>query len=139
MTVCLEERRISQEFFDRVDRSMYILTAFVFYILPPSYPSLTYFSSLEDHDGKITWEEFWQGAKENPDEGVVLSEEEAGKTFNEWDMNGDGVIDGKEFWNVMMLCVSRFPYNTPYAPGEALDIKTITYNCTERNGDRALK
>ncbi|KAG8919351.1 hypothetical protein FRC01_001329 [Tulasnella sp. 417] len=88
-----QERRIYQGFFDRLDRSPNVVAPL----------SLTRFPSLQDHDGKITLEEFLQGVKENRKEEGVLSEEEARKTFNEWDMNGDGVIDGKEFWNVMMI------------------------------------
>ncbi|KAG9048785.1 hypothetical protein FS837_012072 [Tulasnella sp. UAMH 9824] len=71
-----EDRRISQEFFNRLDRN---------------------------HDRKITLEEYLQDVKENPRGERVISEEEARQTFNDWDMNGDGVIDEKEFWTVMML------------------------------------
>ncbi|KIO15797.1 hypothetical protein M407DRAFT_34606 [Tulasnella calospora MUT 4182] len=127
---------------------MYILTAFVFYILPSSYPSLTYFSSLEDHDGKITWEEFWQGAKENLDEGVVLSEEEARKTFNEWDMNeyakrGSSPEIMKDLWErfdedkdgyIVKADVVRF-FERLFGPGQIDDTEPLNVIFDEYDTD----
>ncbi|KAG8983517.1 hypothetical protein FRB90_005925, partial [Tulasnella sp. 427] len=51
-------------------------------------------------DGKVTLEEWLVGHRKR----YVASDEDARKFFEEWDLNGDGVIDPKEFWKCVAMC-----------------------------------
>lgn len=53
-----------------------------------------------DHDNKITFEEFFEMVNKDRDN---LTEEQARAAFKEWDTNGDGVIDIKEYWSGVTL------------------------------------
>ncbi|KAG8974323.1 hypothetical protein FRC05_007629 [Tulasnella sp. 425] len=59
--------------------------------------------NFDDHDGKITFEELLQFQKEKKPGEYVLSDEKAREWFDDWDIDGDGVINAKDYWNGVLL------------------------------------
>ncbi|KIO32672.1 hypothetical protein M407DRAFT_18431 [Tulasnella calospora MUT 4182] len=54
-----------------------------------------------NHDNKISYDEFLEILHNEGGEDVT--EEKARAAFGEWDTNGDGVIDFKEYWSGVTL------------------------------------
>ncbi|KAG8983518.1 Calcium-dependent protein kinase 13, partial [Tulasnella sp. 427] len=51
-------------------------------------------------DGKVTFEEFKAASEKD---GAKLSDEMLREKFDDWDLNGDGIIDQSEFWKSVMM------------------------------------